>query len=588
VDAIVEAGMEPVLTLHHYAWPLHLQDAGGLIAPEFPERFAAYTARVVRALGGRVRWWVTFNEPDQLVYGYMKPWWQGEYRMPPGLPAGVTLEQQLRCARLLMRSLFAANARARQTIREARPDAMVGANPFVLGVPRPLQWFLDWRTTRLRTEADWDRAGRRAAARPPSVPPRVDIVAAALSATAERGQDVEFSLPYRVASIRLLTRADAGIAGASDLAGRTVAVVRGSTAESGAGDLLPGAIVLSVADYEAGVAAVADGRAAALLGDDVALAGLAARAPGRFAVGEPLRRERHVVAVPSGSRQLLQIVNDAISGAAPAPLPARPGPNLRRVLRRRRLVAGVSEVPGVAERDPATGGWSGEEVDIARGVAERVFGDPDRVTFEPLQMSERVRALRPWTRVLDPLLRSFDFALCALNGNWWHLGLAGRLPEWLCPADCVGEQDYVGLDYYWGIRSLAPGQLRALADAAAGDFAHAPVWPSAMRRVLHSAARLFPGQPVLIVENGSVTVASGMDRVAYIREHVRQTMLARAEGVPVAGYLCWAITSNREWGLPFGPANDFGLYHVDLDTDPALTRVATEAAAAYAELIRDP
>jgi hypothetical protein len=256
------------------------------------------------------------------------------------------------------------------------------------------------------------------------------------------------------------------------------------------------------------------------------------------------------------------------------------------VLRRGRLVAGVAEVPGVAERDPETGRWSGEEVDIARGVAERIFGDPDRVTFEPLGMDERVPALRPWTRVLDPLLRSFDFALCALNGNWWHLGLAGRLPEWLCPADCVGEQDYVGLDYYWGIRSLGPNRLRALADAAAGDFARAPVWPSAMRRVLRSASRLFPDQPVLIVENGCVTVASGMDRVAYIREHVRQTMLARAEGVPIAGYLCWAITSNREWGLPFSPANDFGLYHVDLDTDPALTRVPTEATAAYAEIVR--
>jgi beta-glucosidase/6-phospho-beta-glucosidase/beta-galactosidase len=55
--------------------------------------------------------------------------------------------------------------------------------------------------------------------------------------------------------------------------------------------------------------------------------------------------------------------------------------------------------------------------------------------------------------------------------------------------------------------------------------------------------------------------------------------------VPLAGYVCWTITSNREWGLPFGPSNDFGLYHVELDTDPALERVATPAAAVYRELI---
>jgi len=62
---------------------------------------------------------------------------------------------------------------------------------------------------------------------------------------------------------------------------------------------------------------------------------------------------------------------------------------------------------------------------------------------------------------------------------------------------------------------------------------------------------------------------------------------ARATGIPVVGYICWSITSNREWGLQFGPASDFGLYHIDLDNDPDLKRVPTASAAMYKQVIRE-
>jgi beta-glucosidase/6-phospho-beta-glucosidase/beta-galactosidase len=56
-------------------------------------------------------------------------------------------------------------------------------------------------------------------------------------------------------------------------------------------------------------------------------------------------------------------------------------------------------------------------------------------------------------------------------------------------------------------------------------------------------------------------------------------------GAPVEAYLCWSITSNREWGLPFDDGSDFGLYHIDLDTDPSLKRMPTESSREYASLI---
>jgi len=98
-------------------------------------------------------------------------------------------------------------------------------------------------------------------------------------------------------------------------------------------------------------------------------------------------------------------------------------------------------------------------------------------------------------------------------------------------------------------------------------------------------AGLFPGLPLLIVENGSVDVADNIDRATYIREHIRQAQLAVKDGVNLMGYICWAITSNREWGLPFDKSSDFGLYHIDLDTDPDLRRIPTPAVAAYQDII---
>jgi beta-glucosidase/6-phospho-beta-glucosidase/beta-galactosidase len=95
----------------------------------------------------------------------------------------------------------------------------------------------------------------------------------------------------------------------------------------------------------------------------------------------------------------------------------------------------------------------------------------------------------------------------------------------------------------------------------------------------------FPGKPIILIENGCTTTADGIARADYIARHLRYVQRAVDEGVPVAAYLCWSITSNREWGLPFDNASDFGLYHIDLDHDPNLTRVPTPASERYKEII---
>ena len=63
VDALLEAGITPNLSLYHWDLPQALQDAGGWPARETALRFADYAAIVYRALHDRVPWWGTINEP---------------------------------------------------------------------------------------------------------------------------------------------------------------------------------------------------------------------------------------------------------------------------------------------------------------------------------------------------------------------------------------------------------------------------------------------------------------------------------------------------------------------------------------------
>ena len=69
VDALCEAGMAPLLTLHHWDWPAALDDRGGWLNPASAGWFADYADVVARALGDRVQSWATFNEPWVITDG---------------------------------------------------------------------------------------------------------------------------------------------------------------------------------------------------------------------------------------------------------------------------------------------------------------------------------------------------------------------------------------------------------------------------------------------------------------------------------------------------------------------------------------
>jgi hypothetical protein len=260
--------------------------------------------------------------------------------------------------------------------------------------------------------------------------------------------------------------------------------------------------------------------------------------------------------------------------------------SLAMVRRRGKLRVGIHPgVPGLCTRS-TRGDYEGLEPDLARHIAHRLLGPDAKVEFVEVHGDERLSATRSWLQNLDDIRKFFAMFATLLGTNWWNLGMRGKLADFLCPPEAVGALDYVGLDYYWGVASVFPSQLKRLSAAADAAYGCAPVWPEILYDILHEAKVQFPGKPIVLIENGCVTTADNVTRADYIARHLRQVQRAIANGIPVEAYLCWSITSNREWGLVFDNNSDFGLYHIELDTDPNLTRHPTPASGRYAEIIK--
>ena len=466
----------------------------------------------------------------------------------------------------------------------------------------------------------------------------VDMVIAALTVTSERAKVVDFSESYYVASQAVMVKTDSDIQTVSSLGGHRVAVVATSTAETTVRSRIPEAILCVVKDHAAALRALEEDTVAAFVSDDVILMGFMKEKSDRYRlVARGLTQEPYAVAVTKGNPDLLEAVNHAVKqfkssggwassfskhfpgeavpqpevyskkasladliGRGPCPAqqgveqgqtaPLAPkGTSLRKIQERGYISVAVKHtVPGFGYYDPEADTLSGLEIDLAREIASLLFGDPERVRFRRAKTRQRLPLLRSLLRFLDPILRPLAILNTILSTNWWHLGMAGRLPSFLCPESCVGQQDFVGLDYYWGISSIRIHKINGLIDAILkGRFDRAPVWPRGLRRMIEYNAKLFPDKEIVIVESGCVDVASGTSRSEYFRKHVREVQRALAAGLKVGVYIAWSITTNFEWGHQPGPENDFGLFHIDLLGDPELTRHRTEAAEVLSNIIRN-
>ena len=69
VDELQANGIEPLLTLYHWDLPAALDDRGGWLNRDSSDWFAEYGRVLYRALDGRVKKWVTLNEPWVIADG---------------------------------------------------------------------------------------------------------------------------------------------------------------------------------------------------------------------------------------------------------------------------------------------------------------------------------------------------------------------------------------------------------------------------------------------------------------------------------------------------------------------------------------
>ncbi len=143
VDELLEAGIDPWVTLFHWDYPYALFLRGGWLNPESPKWFADYTKLVIDRISDRVAHWITLNEPQCFLgMGHLS----GDHA--PGLTLGLA-EALLAGHHTLM-----AHGRAVEVIRtHAKLKPLIGWAPVTSGF-----------YPKTRSPADIDAARKRTVA----------------------------------------------------------------------------------------------------------------------------------------------------------------------------------------------------------------------------------------------------------------------------------------------------------------------------------------------------------------------------------------------------------------------------------------
>ncbi len=233
----------------------------------------------------------------------------------------------------------------------------------------------------------------------------------------------------------------------------------------------------------------------------------------------------------------------------------------------------------------------GAAIQAMRGVTKTKLGvvlnHTPAFPAEPLEADQRAARIDDGLNVrwyMDPIFRgSYPADILEFLGADAPTIRAEDLPLIQQPLDFLGVNFYTRS--YISTQEppkLAPGK-QGFTDMGW------EIYPKALTQHLVRITREYSPPPIFITENGMANADQVIDgrvpdveRVAYLREHVKALAQAVDLGVDIRGYFYWSLLDNFEWDS--GYTKRFGLFHVDFGNQK---RLAKDSAHWYREFIAD-
>ena len=142
----------------------------------------------------------------------------------------------------------------------------------------------------------------------------IDIIAATMTKTPERAQQIDFSNTYFLTGQKFLVKKGT-VKSLADLDGKKIGTAKGSTSEQNAAKALPSATILSFDDYPQAFLALQQRKVFAVTTDESILAGIRGKAPNKEEFEIPDLRisdEPYGLGMRKGDRAFVDFVNAAL------------------------------------------------------------------------------------------------------------------------------------------------------------------------------------------------------------------------------------------------------------------------------------
>ena len=220
-------------------------------------------------------------------------------------------------------------------------------------------------------------------------------------------------------------------------------------------------------------------------------------------------------------------------------------------------------------------------------IANEVFLQPMLEGSYPAELVAQTAHLTDWSFVEDGDLKAIAVPIDVLGVNYYSTGRvrAGAPADPPEPGTAAPDGHRAGSASPW----LGCDDVEWLPQPGPHTAMGWNIEPQGLTDLLVGLHERYPGQPLIITENGAAfddeVPADGRvhdeNRVSYLARHIEAVGKSMDAGADVRGYLVWSLMDNYEWA--YGYHRRFGIVRVDYQT---LERTWKDSAYWYRELVR--